>query len=100
MNELHFWVREKKQSNAEIDFLFSFDGTMFPIEVKSGASGKMRSLHQYMDNSKADFAVRFYAEKINLDELKTINGKSFKLLSLPYFLSGKLDEYLEYLKKN
>lgn len=99
MNELHFWVRDKKQSNAEVDFLFPFDGEMIPVEVKSGASGKMRSLHQYVDNSKADFAVRFYAGKISLEEHKTINGKIFKLLSLPYFLSGKLEEYLIYFRK-
>jgi len=98
MNELRFWVRDKKQSDAEIDFLFPVDGEMIPVEVKSGASGKMRSLHQYIDNSKADFAVRFYAGKVNLEEHKTIDGKMFKLLSLPYFLSGKLEEYVKHFR--
>jgi predicted AAA+ superfamily ATPase len=99
MNELHFWVRDKNQSDAEVDFLFPFDGEMIPVEVKSGASGKMRSLHQYLDNSKAGFAVRFYAGKISMEEHKTIAGKRFKLLSLPYFLGGKLEEYIKYFKK-
>jgi predicted AAA+ superfamily ATPase len=39
-NELRFWVRDKKQSDAETDFLFQHNGTMFPVEVKSGTSGK------------------------------------------------------------
>jgi len=100
LNELHFWVREKKQSNAETDFLYSYDGRMIPVEVKSGASGKLRSLHQYLDMSECAFAVRFFAGNIALEEHKTVAGKSFKLLNLPYFLSGKLDEYLdEFLKK-
>jgi len=99
MNELRFWVRDKKQSDAEIDFLFSVDGEMIPVEVKSGASGKMRSLFQYIDNSRADFAVRFYAGKISLEEHKTISGKNFKLLSLPYFLAGKLEEYVQLFHK-
>jgi hypothetical protein len=88
MNELHFWVRDKKQSDAETDFLFSFDGAMLPVEVKSGASGKMRSLHLYLDNSNIDFAVRLYAGKISMEGHKTIAGKPFKLLSMPYFSSG------------
>jgi predicted AAA+ superfamily ATPase len=95
-NELHFWVRDKKQSVAETDFLFQHDGRMFPVEVKSGTSGKLRSLHQYLDTSETDFAVRLYAGNIALEEHQTIGGKNFKLLNLPYFLSGKLDDYLTY----
>jgi uncharacterized protein len=26
MNKLHFWVREKKQSSAEIDYIFQHNG--------------------------------------------------------------------------
>jgi len=96
MNELRFWVREKKQSSAETDFLFPFDGEVFPVEIKSGAGGRMRSLFLYLDNSKCDFAVRFYAGKISLEEHKTIAGKPFRLLSLPYFLAGNLENYLKH----
>jgi hypothetical protein len=93
---LHFWVRDKKQSDAEIDFLFRHNGKMFPVEVKSGTSGKLRSLHQFLNASETDFAVRLFAGNIALEEHKTISGKPFKLLNLPYYLSGKLDEYLDY----
>jgi predicted AAA+ superfamily ATPase len=95
LNTLHFWVRDKKQSEAEVDFLFPYNGAMIPVEVKSGACGKLRSLLQYIDTSKADFAVRFYAGKVQLEEHQTHNGKTFKLLNLPYFLSGRLKEYLD-----
>lgn len=98
MNKLRFWVRDKKQSSAEIDFLFSVDGEMIPVEVKSGASGKMRSLQQYIDISKADFAVRFYAGNISLEKHQTISGKTYRLLSLPYFLAGKLEDYVRHFK--
>ncbi len=99
MNKLRFWVRDKKQSSAEIDFLFSADSEMIPVEVKSGASGKMRSLQQYIDTSGTDFAVRFYAGMISLEKHKTIAGKTYQLLNLPYFLAGKLEEYVRYFKK-
>ena len=96
LNTLHFWVRDKKQSEAEIDIMYPYNSTMIPVEVKSGKSGKLRSLLNYLDVSEADFAVRLYAGKLQLEEQKTPGGKSFKLLNLPYFLSGKLKEYLDY----
>jgi len=96
LNSLHFWVRDKKQSEAEIDIMYPYNSTMIPVEVKSGKTGKLRSLLYYLDTSDVDFAVRFYAGKLQLEEHKTPNGKTFKLLNLPYFLSGKLKDYLDY----
>ena len=95
LNSLHFWVRDKKQSEAEIDIMYPYNSTMIPVEVKSGKSGKLRSLLYYLDVSTIDFAVRFYAGKLQLEEHKTPNGKTFKLLNLPYYLSGKLKDYLD-----
>jgi uncharacterized protein len=34
--ELHYWLREGKDSNAEVDFVCNFHGKIVPIEVKSG----------------------------------------------------------------
>jgi predicted AAA+ superfamily ATPase len=96
LNSLHFWVRDKKQSNAELDFMFLYNSTMIPVEVKSGTSGKLRSLLYYLDCADTGFAVRLYAGKIQLEEHKTPEGKSFKLLNMSYFLSGRLKAYLDY----
>jgi len=93
---LHFWVRDKNQSDAEVDFLYNFDGQMIPVEVKSGKSGKLRSLHQFLELSEISVAVRFYAGQLQVEEHKTLTGKPFKLINIPYFLAGKLNEYLEY----
>jgi predicted AAA+ superfamily ATPase len=95
LNTLHFWVREKKQSDAEIDFLYRFDGQMVPVEVKSGASGKLRSLLQFLEISEISVAVRFYAGQFQIEEHKTLTGKPFKLINIPYYLAGKLNEYLK-----
>jgi hypothetical protein len=95
LNTLHFWVRDKKQSDAEIDYLYRFDGQMIPVEVKSGTSGKLRSLLQFFDMSEISVAVRFYAGNFQVEEHKTLNGKPFKLINIPYFLAGKLNGYLE-----
>lgn len=43
--ELFYWSREKRASNAEIDYLVVRNGKIYPVEVKSGAAGALRSLH-------------------------------------------------------
>jgi predicted AAA+ superfamily ATPase len=47
--DLHYWAREAKGSSAEVDFLAVVDGRIHPIEVKSGASGRLRSLHLLLE---------------------------------------------------
>ncbi|MCD6334378.1 MAG: ATP-binding protein [Candidatus Latescibacteria bacterium] len=44
-HELYYWAREARSSRAEVDFLMVLDGRIYAIEVKSGASGRLRSLH-------------------------------------------------------
>ena len=96
LQAFHFWVREKKQSNAEVDFIFPYKGLLIPLEVKAGATGRLRSLHQFIDRCPHFYAVRFYSGDLQIDKLKTIAGKEFFLLNLPYFLAGKLKEYLDW----
>jgi len=95
LHTLQFWIRDKNQSDAEVDFLYHFDGQMIPVEVKSGKSGKLRSLLQFLDLSGISVAVRFYAGQFQVEEHKTMTGKPFKLINIPYFLAGKLHGYLE-----
>ena len=68
---------------------------MIPVEVKSGKSGKLRSLLHFLEMSEISVAVRFYAGQFQVEEHKTSTGKPFKLINIPYFLAGKLREYLE-----
>lgn len=48
-SKLFYWAREKRGSNAEVDYLAVREGKIVPIEVKSGAGGRLRSLHLMMD---------------------------------------------------
>ena len=97
LDKLHFWVRQKKQSDAEIDFLYPYEGKLIPIEVKSGATGTLKSLQVFMDRSPLHFAIRFYAGERRIDELQTKEGKPFYLLSLPYFLGARIESYIDWL---
>jgi uncharacterized protein len=93
---LHFWVREKKQSSAEVDFIISHKGKLIPVEVKSGTTGRLRSLHQFMDRAEHNLGVRIFGGDFSIQQAKTIAGKSFYLMNLPYFLTLKLKPYLDY----
>ncbi len=45
---LHYWSRQAKSSSAEVDYLAIIDGKIYPIEVKSGPSGRLKSLHIFL----------------------------------------------------
>lgn len=96
---LNFWAREKKQSNAEVDFVYQFKGKVIPIEVKSGATGKLRSLHQFVDQSPHQYAVRFCNATVSVENAVTIKGTEYKLLNLPWYLAEELENYLEWFVK-
>lgn len=91
-----FWVREKKSSQAEVDLVIQAGELLIPVEVKSGPTGKLRSLHQFMDACPHRYAVRLFANQLSIDEVKTTSGKKFFLMNLPYFLAGKLTEYIHW----
>ena len=94
LSELHFWTREKKDATAEVDYVYIYDGSIIPIEVKSGATGRLRSLHAFMEHSPQQLAVRFYGGKLSINTLDTPSGKVYHLLNLPYYLTGQIEKYL------
>ncbi len=92
-----FWVKEKKQSNAEIDFVLQVNGLIIPVEVKSGKTGRLRSLMEFVDLANHPFAIRVYSGELILDKLKTLKGKDFFLLNLPFYLTGQIRLYAKRL---
>ena len=95
-----FWVKEKKQSNAEIDFAVSWKGHLIPVEVKSGKDGTLRSLHQFIENGGEPFAVRLYDQPCSFVETQTpakdgSDGRRYQLLNLPLYCAAKIPDYLE-----
>lgn len=46
--DLYYWSREARSSSAEVDYLAAINGTIHPVEVKSGSSGRLRSLHMFL----------------------------------------------------
>ena len=55
---LYFWTREKEKSHAEVDYLIQRNDEIVPIEVKSGKSGKMQSLHLFLNEKQVQYGIR------------------------------------------
>jgi predicted AAA+ superfamily ATPase len=59
---LFYWHREKRGSSAEVDYLIENKGAIIPVEVKSGNSGKMQSLYQFLSETNASKGIRLSME--------------------------------------
>lgn len=90
-----FWVREKSQSQAEVDYVVRYGSDIIPVEVKAGKAGRLRSLHQFIDLSEQRVAIRLYAGPLKKEVCTTTRGREFELLSAPYFLASKITDYLD-----
>lgn len=94
-----FWVREKTQSSAEVDLVISYKKLLIPVEIKSGSTGSLKSLHQFVNTVDHPYAVRIYAGEFEIQHTKTPEGKEYQIMHLPYYLGTQLYEYLDYFIK-
>lgn len=91
-----FWVRDKKGSTAEVDFVYQMNGQVIPIEVKSGANAHLRSLQSFQSSDGAfGLAVRVWPGPFSVDEVQLQGtSKTYRLVNLPFYLVGQLDRIL------
>ncbi len=90
--QLHYWIREGRANNAEVDYVVAMGSRILPIEVKAGAGGSLKSLQQFILEKKVRQAVRFdlnpssrvtVAYRARSDQ--TSRDVTFELLSLPLY---------------
>ncbi len=86
---LYYWLREEKDANAELDYVIQHENKVIPIEVKSGKTGTLKSLHTYIQLKNPDYAIR-----INSDFPSVIKIQSCQLLSIPFYLTGQIHRFL------
>jgi len=53
--------------------LYTYQSLVIPIEIKSGSTGSLRSLHQFIDEVDHPFAIRMYGGSFNVEEAVTGN---------------------------
>lgn len=98
--ELYYWQREEKGLEAEIDYLIEYGGEIIPIEVKSGSTGTLKSLHYFMQLKNKKIAVRIFdglpsLTKVNV-HLPHQGEVSYQLLSIPFYLTHQLKRFLDF----
>jgi predicted AAA+ superfamily ATPase len=86
--ELHYWRRQARSANAEVDYLIEVDDRVVPVEVKSGKTGTLRSLHRFIEERGSRVALRFNRDSPSVCPID-VAGKSCLLLSLPFYLVGQ-----------
>jgi len=77
---LYFWNRFKPGSLAELDYLVSRKGTLLPIEVKSGSSGSLKSMHQFL-KTFPEIPKGYIFSQRNISEIKEQRLKFIPLYS-------------------
>lgn len=87
--ELYYWQPPKSQGQAEVDYLLALGNRICPLEVKSGSSGTIKSLHSFVIKKQADLAIRVSSAKPSVDRLTARLNKAerpFTLLNIPFYL--------------
>ena len=97
--DLFCWARECKSSNAEVDYLGASGGRIYPVEVKSGATGRLKSMHQFLAERNSDFGLRFNGDIpsfVKTDYPDNAGARRpFRLLSLPLYLASEARRLVE-----
>jgi hypothetical protein len=83
---LYFWERNKVGSNAEVDFVIPFGQHIIPVEVKSGKTGRLKSLRVFMEEKKSLIGVRVSSLPLSFEN---------QILSVPFYLLSELPRLLE-----
>jgi len=103
--QLHYWLREGKANNAEIDYVIASAGRIYPIKVKAGKSGSLKSLHQFLSKKDRQIGIRFDLNPPSLQELeasirvsgshKQTGSVNYRLLSLPLYAVEEVNRICE-----
>ena len=80
-SRLFFWARDKKNSSAEVDYLVNIGSDIFPVEVKAGKTGTLKSLRLFLEEKKAKFGIRVSQKQLSYND---------KVLSIPLYMIGQI----------
>ncbi|HQJ61666.1 MAG TPA: DUF4143 domain-containing protein, partial [bacterium] len=84
IDNLYYWHRESKSSQAEVDYVVEKNGKIIPVEVKAASGRKMKSMHLFMEEKKSDFGIRLCADNFS---------KEGKIYSIPLYAAGFINDY-------
>jgi len=78
---LYYWEREKRGSEAEVDYLTEVENRIIPIEVKAGLKKRIRSLRQFMNEKQVPLGVCISQAPLSFEH---------QILSVPFYMIHEL----------
>lgn len=91
--QVFYWMKDKVPSKSEIDFMFQSGTQIYPIEVKAGTAGKLKSLHQFCveKKTKIAFQISLHPFQVESVQYRIYQNQekielSGKLVKLPFYL--------------
>ncbi len=91
--DIFYWLKDKSSKNAEVDFIYSYQGQIYPIEVKSGTNSKSKSLTVFSQEHPNSKLGIFFSEDQYKEPKKT--DSQFEKMYLPFYLVEKLNSILD-----
>ena len=93
-----YWVRDKKGTTAEIDFIWQQNAQIIPIEVKTGLHSHLRSLHSFVNTAERHVtAVRFWSGEFSVQDTFTPEPEKrpYRLINVPFYYISQLEAILK-----
>ncbi len=84
--KLFFWARDSRGSLAEVDYLVPRGERAFPVEVKAGKTGRLRSLKLYLQEHGCPLGVRFAHLPLSLHD---------GVLSIPLYAVSQMPRWMD-----
>jgi uncharacterized protein len=84
--DLFFWARDKIGSSSEVDYCIVRGSRIYPVEVKSGKTGRLRLLRVFLDEKRSPFGIRFWEGGISFHD---------DILSVPLYMVAELDRLIQ-----
>ncbi len=80
-NELYYWDRQKPNSSAEVDYIMNVNETIFPIEIKAGKTGSLRSLQLFLNEKQYHLGIRLSLKPLEMRD---------RILSIPLYMIAEI----------
>lgn len=94
---LFYWLREKKQGNAEVNYLIPKGLQIIPTQIKSGKDGSLKSMHLFVALKGSKVGYRLDANppsvqnvKVNIKTGTDVETVSYKLESYPLYMASRI----------
>jgi hypothetical protein len=89
--DLYYWSKDRSEGSAEVDFCTQIDSRLVGMEIKSGNISQMKSLFSMGGTDPNVILVRISWDALKIENWKYA-GKTYKLLSLPFYLIDRWQE--------